>query len=162
MNRDFYSKAKIYKLIDNTNDDIFIGSTCKSLSQALSGHKNDYRKYSLGLRGYINSFKILENNNYDIILIEECKDIKNVNQLNARKRHFIDSTPNINKVMPNNYSSEHIEETKRILKEKARTKYTCACGAVVCHDTKKKHEATKKHIIMLEHYYDDKDTTITF
>lgn len=34
-----YSKGKIYKIINNITDDIYIGSTVNSLSQRLSLHR---------------------------------------------------------------------------------------------------------------------------
>ena len=43
-----YIDSKIYKIIDNTNQNIYIGSTIQSLRQRLSGHEHDARKYKDG------------------------------------------------------------------------------------------------------------------
>ena len=41
-----YSLGKVYKIVDNTNQDVYIGSTCQpTLAQRLSQHKKDYNKY---------------------------------------------------------------------------------------------------------------------
>ncbi len=40
MNRDF-SKAKIYKITNDYNDEIYIGSTCDELVKRFSKHKGD-------------------------------------------------------------------------------------------------------------------------
>ena len=67
-----YSEAKIYKIIDNTNDNIYIGSTCQKLSQRLSEHVRHFKQYKEGKKvSYVTSFKIIENEDYDIILIKE-------------------------------------------------------------------------------------------
>ena len=54
VNTDFYSNAKIYKIVDNTNN-IYIGSTCKKLCQRLAQHRANYKQY---LEGFTTSFKI--------------------------------------------------------------------------------------------------------
>ena len=64
-------QAKIYKIVDNTNDNIYIGSTCKTLQRRLSKHKSDYKRFLKGLRRNITSFDILKNNNYKIELLED-------------------------------------------------------------------------------------------
>ena len=38
-----YSKGKIYKIIDNTNGKIYIGSTVQTLQGRLLGHKTEYK-----------------------------------------------------------------------------------------------------------------------
>ena len=37
------SNAKIYKLISSKGDEVYIGSTCKSLSTRISYHKSSYK-----------------------------------------------------------------------------------------------------------------------
>ncbi len=59
-----YSKGKIYQIVDNTNGDVYIGSTTKSLKQRLAGHVNKYKGYLKGIGNYTTSFKIIANNNY--------------------------------------------------------------------------------------------------
>ena len=66
-----YSLGKIYKVVDNTNENIYIGGTCEpTLAKKLSKHIVDYKRFLKGTYNYATVFKILENNNYDIILIE--------------------------------------------------------------------------------------------
>lgn len=63
-----YEFAKVYKIIDNTNDNIYVGSTCeKTLALRLSKHVACYKHYcSTGNSHYITSFKIIENGNFDL------------------------------------------------------------------------------------------------
>jgi len=66
-----YQLGKIYKIVDNTNGNIYIGSTCEpTLARRLSQHCGEYRFYlNKEIKKNITSFQIIKNNNYDIILI---------------------------------------------------------------------------------------------
>jgi hypothetical protein len=79
---------KIYKIIDNTNDNIYIGSTCEYiLSRRLAGHRSMYDRYVKGAKNYTTSFEILKNENYCIILLESYPcDTKD--QLTSRESFF--------------------------------------------------------------------------
>jgi hypothetical protein len=66
-----YQLGKIYKIVDNTNGNVYIGSTCEpSLARRLSTHMQDYKRYLMGIKPFITSCKIFANNDYNIILIE--------------------------------------------------------------------------------------------
>ena len=44
-----YQLGKIYKIVDNTNNNIYIGSTCEpTLARRLSNHICVYKKYLEG------------------------------------------------------------------------------------------------------------------
>ena len=65
-----YQNAKIYKIVDNTTDMVYIGSTCKTLEQRLRQHEKNFKGFKLGKTNNVTSFRILENNNYTIELVE--------------------------------------------------------------------------------------------
>ena len=75
----------IYKIQDNTNDKLYIGSTTQSLKKRLNKHKNDKKKCS--------SYEIIENGDYIIAEIEKC-DVEN---RRYREQYWIDNTDCINK-----------------------------------------------------------------
>ena len=83
-----YQNAKIYKIVDNTSDMIYIGSTCKTLEQRLKKHESDYKRFKDGKYTFITSFKILENNNYKIELVENYP-CNNKQQLNLKEGKII-------------------------------------------------------------------------
>ncbi len=56
-----YSKSKIYKIIDKSNNDIYIGSTVIELDKRLNKHIRDYNRYLNGKMNFISSFDILKN-----------------------------------------------------------------------------------------------------
>ena len=112
-----YSLGKIYKIVDNTNGKIYVGSTCEpTLSRRLAKHVNNYKCYLNEKSNYMSSFKILVNQNYDIILIEnypcESKD-----ELHARERHYIESIECVNKFIPTRTKSEYTNDHKNEKKE---------------------------------------------
>jgi len=73
-----YSKGKIYKIVDLTNNNVYVGSTTQKLNIRLSKHKYDYKRYLDGKYNFVRSFKIIKNENYYIELIEkfecDCKE----------------------------------------------------------------------------------------
>ena len=84
-----YQLGKIYKIIDNTSDQLYIGSTCEpTLARRLAGHVRDHRRYSLDPKSqsFITSFSIIANNNYDIVLIESYP-CNSKDELQARERY---------------------------------------------------------------------------
>jgi len=126
-----YEKAKIYKIIDNTNGNIYIGSTCeKYLSRRLDGHKTKYKYHIQGKKNfrYTSSFDIIKNNDYKIILIENYS-CKNKDELRMREQFYIDNTLCINK--HNSYTSSDYKKQK--MKENHFNNRTKIC------DRKKKH-----------------------
>jgi hypothetical protein len=85
-----YSLGKIYKVVDNTNGSIYIGGTCEpTLAKKLSKHVVDYKRFLKGTYNYATVFKILENKDYDIVLIENYPCNKK-DELHARLRHYIE------------------------------------------------------------------------
>ena len=40
-----FHNSKIYKITDNTNNQVYIGSTIKTLQQRLQGHKTAAKSY---------------------------------------------------------------------------------------------------------------------
>ena len=95
-----YSLGKIYKIVSDQTDDIYIGSTCqKLLSMRLAGHKLSYARWLGGKHNYISSFEILKYDDCKIILIESypCND---KNELLSRERYWVENTKCINKNVP--------------------------------------------------------------
>ena len=114
--REKLDKAKIYKIIDNTNDNIYIGSTCKTLKERLIRHKCSYKSFLKGLNNNIKSFDILKNDDYHIELLENC-NIKTKQELIARERFYIQNNVCLNKVVPGRTDKEYREDNKDKIKE---------------------------------------------
>jgi len=111
MNR--YNNGKIYKIVDNTNGNVYIGSTCEpTLARRLAGHRGVYNYYLNGGKvNKISSFDILENNNYSIVLLEDYP-CERKDQLLARERFYIENNQCVNKNIPSRTSKEYYEQNK--------------------------------------------------
>jgi hypothetical protein len=114
-----YSKGKIYKLECYTTKLIYIGSTIQPLIQRLQSHKRDYKKYLNGKYWFITSFKILENDNYDIVLLEECP-CDNKEQLHAKEAEYIRNNECVNKFIPNRSKKEYYNDNINKIKEQKK------------------------------------------
>ena len=94
---------KIYKIIDNTNGNIYIGKTENTLKQRLAVHKIDKN---------CSSTEIIKNGDYRMELIEETQD-------KTRERYWIENTQCINKQIPGRTDKEYYEDNKEsILKQR--------------------------------------------
>ena len=102
---------KIYKLIDNTNSNVYVGSTKqKYLSKRLSTHRQDYKKAMNGKRHHLTSSQIIKNGDYKIQLIEETDD-------ETRERYWILNTECVNKNIPGRTPKEWAEDNKERMTE---------------------------------------------
>jgi len=168
-------QSKIYKITDNTNDKIYIGSTCQTLKERLSGHKSEYKRFLKGLSRNVRSFGILKNNNYKIELLENC-NIKTKDELTARERFYIENNECVNRCIPGRTRKEYKENNKDKIKEQDKTyrdankekkrayyeanqdkirehnneKFDCECGGKYTYINKMQHLKTDKHKKYLE------------
>ena len=109
----------IYKIFDNTNNNIYYGSTKQGLSIRLSGHRRSYKDYLNGKINFITSFKILENNDYTISLVEQVEYNDKI-ELTARERFYIENFDCVNKVIPNRNPKEWYESNKEQINEQQK------------------------------------------
>ena len=122
-----YQQAKIYKIIDNITDEIYIGSTCyPNLARALASSVENYKSYLKdNLRSYCSYFKIFENNDdddYDIILLENFP-CNSKDELNARLKYYIKNNECVNKKIMGRTKKEYNEDNKeKLLKKKMNGK----------------------------------------
>lgn len=120
-----YQLGKIYQIIDYTNENVYIGSTCEpTLARRLAGHVSNYKAYLNGDKKYVSSYKIIENNNYDIQLIEAFPcDTRD--ELHKREGYYIKNTPNcVNKMIAGrtkkDSNKQYYEDNKEIICEKKK------------------------------------------
>lgn len=167
-----YENSKIYKIVCNVTGLCYIGSTCEpTLARRLSKHVGNYKNYKNGKFHNLTSFKVLENDDYDIILLEKVKNCTSKEQLYARERYHIETNECVNRIVVGRTQKEYYEDNKETVhekykeyyednkdkiknkvkeyrdenKEKIYEKHVCQCGG--CYTTYKKtqHEKTIKH-----------------
>ena len=132
-----YQLVKIYKIVCNTTGLIYIGSTVEArLCRRLVEHRHQYNQYLRGQHNYISSFEILDNDNYEILLIENypcqsCDElrmreryhIKNLECVNIYKRPFVtmeDKRENSRKYYNNNKGKESLRKQKFYVENKEK------------------------------------------
>jgi hypothetical protein len=100
-----YGNGKIYKLVNNVDDKIYIGSTCSTLAKRKGQHKANLNKYP-NMTSY-KHFNEVGWHNIDIVLIETC-ECKTKDELHRRERHWIDELkPELNKQIPTRTNAEN-------------------------------------------------------
>ena len=111
-----YQKGKIYKLWSPSKNLVYYGSTTETISRRLSKHLTDLNRYNNKTSTrYVNSFKILECEDYKIELVEEYP-CNNRQQLCKKEGEYIKANECINKCIagrtPEEYYNDNIERKK--------------------------------------------------
>lgn len=108
-----YKNGKIYKIVSDQTDKIYIGSTTDSLSRRIAKHQCDYKKYLNGNRHYISSFDILKYDDAKIYLIEDYP-CERKEQLLRREGEYIKENKGgcVNNKIPGRTTLEYRQNTK--------------------------------------------------
>jgi len=118
-----YQRGKIYRIVCNTTGLQYYGSTCEDkLCKRLTRHKSDYNRFLKNKRGYVASFKILENNDYAIILVENFP-CNNKDELLKIERYYIENNECVNKNIPSRISKEYHQDNKDQINERKKIYY---------------------------------------
>tara|TARA_R110000822_G_scaffold306528_1_gene432880 strand:- start:4 stop:627 length:624 start_codon:yes stop_codon:yes gene_type:complete len=114
-----YENGKIYRIIDNTNDNFYVGSTnYVRLCSRLTKHKGSFNAYMNGSSlKYCASMEILINENYKILLLEPYP-CKNRDELRMREQEWMDKL-RCDK-MVNKHNAYVSKEDRREYKKKYR------------------------------------------
>lgn len=82
----------VYKIVSNSTDSVYIGSTCLSIKVRFSKHKNCYKRYMEGKQRYtISSFDIIKHGDARIEILAEIYDGEDIK---AVEQYYIENTPN--------------------------------------------------------------------
>lgn len=170
-----YQNGKIYRIVCNVTGKQYIGSTTLSLSQRLAQHVQDYTKFckNQSKYRYITSIEVIKNQDYDIILLEECK-CDNKEQLHKRERYYIESNICVNRNVPQQTKKEwdiknrlHIQQYRRAngkmyrnahieqIQHNANRQCNCMCGSHYTHSNKARHLNSPIHKAFMARLYSD-------
>lgn len=156
-----YQNGKIYKITNTVNNDVYIGSTIRSLKERMIDHKSKYKNTNDNYK-YSNAvFKMFENcgsencnielikdypcNSKNELEIEEGKIIRNCNCININKNIGMDKNEN--------RRLSYIKWSERIICDKCGGKYNKLKKSEYI-----KHLKSRKHINYLKNnitYIDD-------
>jgi hypothetical protein len=165
-----YSNGKIYKLVSDKTNMIYIGSTKRSLKERIREHKKTF-KHNIGLNTSKKLFELGGNISIELIKLFPCnckKELEKeegeyikkykkicVNKFIAGrtvKEYYKDNNTYLKKyikIYREEYSKEIKESNKKYYeshKEKINEKYKCVCGSEIFKRNKLRHEGTIKHI----------------
>ena len=90
-----YKNGKIYKLVCNETGMTYIGCTTQPLSKRLYYHKINCKYSKNCIINNALSFKIIENHNYSIVLIENYP-CNNIEELKRRCRYYMETIDCVN------------------------------------------------------------------
>ena len=112
-----YQKGKVYKLVSNSSDLVYYGSTYNKLTKRLTGHKSDYKGYSNGKgQRYKTSYELIKLEDAQIILVEDFP-CERKEQLLAQERFYIENNTCVNKNIPGRTDEEYMRQYKEKHKE---------------------------------------------
>jgi hypothetical protein len=115
MSRDF-NKAKIYKITNDYNDDVYVGSTCDTLGKRFSKHKADMKNEKYRNRPM---FKLMNEIGFErfriqLIIDYPCEDIY---QLTQKEGEYIRLLGTLNKNVAGRTQKEYKKNNKDKIKE---------------------------------------------
>lgn len=159
-----YQNSKIYKIVDNLTNAIYIGSTCKSLEQRLNQHIANNKSFKAGVYpNYVTVFKILDNNDYKIELIENypcatkqdlnIREGKIITQFRNNKLNIVNR--NVAGQTNKQSCAQYRLKNRLLINAKQNQKHNCCCGGKYTCANKSIHEKSKKH-----QTYINKSTTV--
>ena len=164
-----YQRSIIYKIFDNTNGNVYYGSTYNLLRVRMQGHRNKAKTNRA-----CESKQIILNGNYSYSMIE-LYPCNSKQELHARERYWIENFDCVNKVVPGRTYKEYYNDTKEqqaeyraINKEKIKEykteyqvknkekiskrkaiKIVCECGSEINKSSIAKHRKSAKHIKLM-------------
>jgi hypothetical protein len=166
-----YQNGKIYKIISNNSDLVYIGSTAKyKLKERLAEHVSNFE---CGV--YYSSCELIKQPHYDIIEIEAHPCNSKVT-LEAQERFWMlkyrDGCINVVNERPSgieadnmtDYNRQYYLENKEKIADKKKqyyqdnkdeiekykaTKVTCGCGCEVRKDSLLRHKKTQRHLSIM-------------
>lgn len=164
-----YKNGKIYKIMSNQTDKIYIGSTTKLyLSDRMGKHRDDFHRWIEGKCNYITSFELFEFNDVKIILIESYS-CNSKDELKMREQYWIDKFKDIcvnrnnaiglnlekRKLRGNKWRINHQKQHNDYNNNWAKIKKPCLyCDLYISNSFYNKHKKTKNHLINKKYFND--------
>ena len=137
-----YKNGKIYKLVNDINDNIYIGSTTQLLCKRMAWHRT---KSKTGTSNLYNHMREIGIEQFKIILIENYS-CNSKNELEARERYYIEFLKSkLNMVIPTRTDKEYKENNNLYIREHIN----CECGLTYSRDHKGRHMKSQNHIKLM-------------
>ena len=149
-----YQDSKIYKIVSLNTDKEYIGSTTQPLCKRLANHLTSYKSYKNGTGSFTSSYKVIDDGNYRIYLIENYP-CNSKEELEAREGYHIRKSTCVNQRIQGRTTKEYYQVNKQYFQQYFK-KYNqdnkkpilCECGVTLQNSTTyniNRHINTKKH-----------------
>lgn len=160
MSENKFRNGKIYKIVNNEDDLVYVGSTTLDLKKRFQNHKYNFKKHKKTTNTYL-LFEKYGIENCEIVLIENLH-YKEKNDLFKLEGKYIKELNSINKNIAGRDDAEYYKDNKKkllditrlyyqqnkeSLTEQKKQKYECeTCGGKYTHVNKSRHLKSKKHL----------------
>ena len=117
-----YANGKIYQIRNTEDDEVYVGSTCTTLTKRFSNHKSDsnrMKKTNCHVYKHMNALGVEK---FYIELIEDFP-CENKTQLTAREGVFIRDRGTLNMLIAGRTPKEYYQNNKVIIAKKSKVKY---------------------------------------
>ena len=160
-----YSKGKIYKITNDYNNEIYVGSTCDTLAKRFSNHKKDSKK---GRCENMKIYKLMNEIGFDRFRIEliENYPCEDKYQLRQKEGYHIRQIGTLNMKIECRTMKEWAEENNDYMKEfsaayeklrirpeeyfeKRKEKIQCDCGMMISKANIAQHKKSLNHTNLL-------------
>ena len=112
-----FSNAKIYCIRNSVNDEIYVGSTCQSLSKRMAYHRGSVNTDAKKDRKLSSMMHKLGIENFYIEKIQDCPECKNVEDLNKIEGEYIRQMGTLNMQIQGRTKQEYYGEHKQAFYE---------------------------------------------
>jgi hypothetical protein len=153
------TRGYVYSIRSHQTEQVYYGSTSQTLSQRMTDHRADYKRYLAGHYHWVTSFHIMcfedayiemcrvveydvkqELHAVEMSCIRENKCVNKVQPGRTREQHYIDNRATLLKHQAE-YDATHSEQIKKHKKEK----HNCECGGYFTNGHKSRHLDSPKH-----------------
>lgn len=150
-----YNNSIIYMIVCNITNDVYIGSTTKSIDERMGFHKINFKAFQNGAKqSYCRSFDILKTNDYKVYIIENV-NCNSKRELEKIEGYYIKNNNCINKQIAGRTDAEYYLDNKELINEKKNVKCKCECTGRYLITHKAIHSRTKKHQKYINAHLDD-------
>ena len=145
-----YNNGKIYQILNNINDEVYVGSTIQSLSKRMYDHRM-HSKYQ-----NCNFYKLMKEIGPDSFYIEliESYPCNNKEELNAREGYFIRERGTLNKAIIGRTPKQWVEDNKEHVKQYKHNYYKQNMEHIN-KKNKKYNDNNKEHIKQVKKQYNE-------
>eukprot|EP00960_Hanusia_phi_P054131 762551-Hanusia_phi.AAC.2 len=145
-----YQNAKIYKITNDINDEVYVGSTTQTLCKRFSEHKQGMTRYD---RMHYPLYKLMDELGVDrfCISLVEAYSCSNKTELRLREGHWIRELATLNKKIEGRDAKEYRDDNKDKIAEQKKEYYANNKNKIKQYRSENKDKITEK----MRQYRDD-------